>query len=116
MDKSRRGNIPDVDAILIHPPDVSVAPAKRTALFPSEMQQVSGTWLTAQWPVVITAYNQGEPVKAVPLDQVMLRNNEQKFTLWLPSSAKYSIVVFDRNGVLQSTAERDQDSVHVRAN
>ncbi len=109
-------NIPDVDAILFHPPDMSVAPAKRTALFPAEMQRVSGKWLTAQWPVVIAAYNQGEPVKAIPLDQVMLRSNEQDFALWLPSSTKYSIVVFDQNGVLQSGTEHDQDSVLVRAN
>ena len=49
-------DVPRVDAILVHPPDQSVAPAKRTVLFPKEMQRISGQWLTKQWPVVIAAY------------------------------------------------------------
>jgi len=108
-------NIQDVDAILVHPPDKSTAPSERTVLFPADMQQVSGKWLTKQWPVVISAYNQGEPTSAVPLDQVMLKTNEQDFTLWLPPSTKYTIVVFDQKGVLESGTEHDQGSVLVRA-
>jgi len=108
-------NIQDVDAILVHPPDKSTAPSERTVLFPADMQQVSGQWLTKQWPVVISAYNQGEPTSAVPLDQVMLKTNEQDFTLWLPPSTKYTIVVFDQKGVLESGTEHDQGSVLVRA-
>ena len=108
-------DVPRVDAILVHPPDQSVAPAGRTVLFPNEMQRVSGQWLTKQWPVVIAAYENGEPITAIPLDQVMMRDSEQDFVLWIPTSTKYDIVVFDRNGLLDSSIENDGDSVLVRA-
>ena len=108
-------DVPRVDAILVHPPDQSVAPAERTVLFPNEMQRVSGQWLTKQWPVVIAAYENGEPTTAIPLDQVMMRDSEQDFVLWIPASTKYDIVVFDQNGLLDSSIENDGDSVLVRA-
>lgn len=108
-------DVPRVDAILVHPPDQSVAPAGRTVLFPDEMQRVEGKWLTKQWPVVIAAYNNGEPTTAIPLDQVMMRDNEQDFVLWIPASTKYDIVVFDQNGRLDSIAENDRDSLLLRA-
>lgn len=108
-------DVPRVDAILVHPPDHSVAPAQRTVLFPNEMQPVSGQWLTDQWPVVIAAYKNGEPISAIPLDQVMLRDREQNFILWIPASTRYDIVVFDQNGPLDSKVERKHDSILVRA-
>jgi hypothetical protein len=108
-------DVPRVDAILVHPPDQSAAPARRTVLFPNEMQRVSGQWLTKQWPVVIAAYENGEPATAIPLDQVMMRDSEQDFVLWVPASTKYDIVVFDQNGLLESNTEPDRDSVFVRA-
>ena len=108
-------DVPRVDAILVHPPDESVAPAKRTVLFPNEMQRVSGQWLTKQWPVVIAAFKKGEPITAIPLDQVMMRDREQYFLLWIPASTKYDIVVFDQNGLLDSSIENDGDSMLVRA-
>ena len=107
-------NVPRVDAILVHPPDQSVAPSDRTVLFSDSMQRISGRWLTRQWPVVIAAYKNGEPTNAIPLDQVMLRDGEQEFVLWIPASTAYDIVVFDQNGILESTTERDLDSVMVR--
>ncbi|MCA9136547.1 MAG: hypothetical protein KDB00_07305 [Planctomycetales bacterium] len=108
-------NVPHVDAILVHPLDRSVAPAERTVLFPREMHRIDGKWLTEQWPVVVAAYKNAEPITAIPLDQVMMREGEQDFVLWIPSSSAYDIVVFDQNGLLDSTTENDRDSVLVRA-
>lgn len=107
-------DVPRVDAILVHPPDRSVAPAERTVLFPSEMQRVDGKWLSKQWPVVIAAYKNGEPTTAIPLDQVMMRKGEQDFVLWIPGSTEYDIVVFDQHGLLDSSTDNDRDSVLVR--
>jgi hypothetical protein len=107
-------NVPRVDAILVHPPDQSVAPSGRTVLFPDSLQRISGQWLDRQWPVVIAAYKNGEPSNSIPLDQVMLRDGEQEFVLWVPASTAYTIAVFDQNGILDSTIERDLDSVMVR--
>jgi hypothetical protein len=98
------GQIPDVDAILVHPPDHSTAPADRTVLFPGTMHQVSGHWITAKWPVIIAAYRHGEPATAIPLDQVMLRDREQDFTLWLPSGPDYYLAVFDERGRVKAIA------------
>ncbi len=113
--KSGLRNVPDVDAILVHPPDQSVAPDARTVLFPDTMHRIAGQWLTRQWPVVIAAYKSGEPTNAIPLDQVMLRDGEQDFTLWIPASLTYDIVVFNQNGVVDSSTDHDRDSVLVRA-
>lgn len=113
--KSGLRNVPDVDAILVHPPDQSAAPDDRTVLFPVAMHRVSGRWLTKRWPVVIAAYKNGEPTTAIPLDQVMMRDSEQDFVLWIPASTNYDIVVFDQNGLLDSSTENDRDSVLVRA-
>jgi hypothetical protein len=84
-------------------------------LFPKEKQRVSGRWLTKQWPVVIAAYRNGEPTTAIPLDQVMMRGNEQDFVLWIPASTKYHILVFGQLGLLDSSTEGDRESVMVRA-
>ncbi|GAA4453148.1 hypothetical protein [Novipirellula rosea] len=108
-------DVPRVDAILVHPPDQSAAPADRTVLFPNEMQRISGQWTTKHWPVVIAAYKDGEPTTAIPLDQVMMRDGEQRFVLWIPPSTKYEIVVFDQNGLLDSSTQMDRDSALVRA-
>lgn len=108
-------DVPRVDAILVHPPDQSVAPANRTTLFPNDMQRVAGQWATKQWPVIIAAYRNDEPITAIPLDQVMLRDSEQEFTLWVPRSTDFEIVVFDQQGVLQTSSESGRDSIVVRA-
>lgn len=108
-------NVPDVDAILVHPPDQSTAPHRRTVLFPDAMHCISGQWLTRQWPVVIAAYNSGEPANAIPLDQVMLRAGEQEFTLWIPASLTYELLVFNQHGLVDTAADDDRDFVLVRA-
>jgi hypothetical protein len=102
-----------VDAIVLHPPDDSVAPAKRTVLFPDTMQQLSGRWTAHEWPVVVSAYNQGEPIEAIPLDQVMLRQGETEFVLWIPKGAAYEIRVFNSNGPLNSRVDPDADIISV---
>jgi len=103
-----------VDAIVIHPPDQSVAPAGRTTLFPDAMQKVSGKWTAKQWPVVVSAYRHGEPASAIPLDQIMLRQDEAEFVLWIPNGALYEIRVFNQKGLLRSMTERDGSSIAVR--
>ena len=102
-----------VDAIVIHPPDQSVAPAGRTTLFPDTMQRIAGEWTAKQWPVVVCAYSQGEPVEAIPLDQIMLRKDETQFVLWIPTGAEYELRVFNQHGLLESIVEYDDSSVSV---
>ena len=102
-----------VDAIVIHPPDESVAPAERTVLFPEAMRKVAGRWTGDRWPVVVAACRRGEPVDAVPLDQVMLRRDEAGFVLWVPNGIEYEIRVFDRDGVLDSRLEVDTGHISV---
>ena len=107
-------DVPRVDAILVHPPDQSVAPNKRAVLFPDEMQRVSGKWLTRHWPVVIAAFNKGEPTTAIPLDQIMMRESERDFVLWIPKTKDFDIVVFDQNGIRDSSIEHDAWTVRVK--
>lgn len=102
-----------VDAMVLHPPDQSVAPAKRTVLFPDAMQQVAGRWTATKWPVVVSAYRHGEPINAIPLDQVMLRQDEADFVLWIPDGVEYEIRVFDCNGLLNSRVDPDAGCISV---
>src|SRR5262249_41642386 len=89
-----------VDAIVLHPPDESVAPGKRTVLFSDSSERLYGIWTGHLWPVVVCAYKKGEPIDAIPLDQVMLRPDEISFLLWIPAGVEYQIRVFDRHGLL----------------
>lgn len=107
-------DIPRVDAILVHPPDQSVAPGERSVLFPNKYQRVSGEWVTEQWPVIVAAYKKGEPVTAIPLDQIMLRDREKNFILWIPASMALDLVVFDQNGILDTGTSGDHNSLRVR--
>ena len=102
-----------VDAIVIHPPDASVAPAERTILFPEAMRKLAGRWTGERWPVVIAACRGGEPLDATPLDQVMLRQGEREFVLWIPAEADYEIRVFDVEGAVDSLIEWDAGRVLV---
>lgn len=107
-------NVPRVDAILVHPPDHSMAPNERTVLFPDDMQGIRGRWDTPQWPVVVAANKMGEPITAIPLDQVMLRHGEQEFVLWIPNSTPFTLSVFDQNGPLNTKTENGDDLVIIQ--
>lgn len=98
-----------VDAILIHPPGRSTGTDTRSVVSPTTMQSVSGQWTGEKWPIVISAYKKGEPIQAIPLDQVMLRNKEKNFVLWIPQSIQYDVRVFDVNG------QREED-INVKGN
>jgi|GEM_PF-5151831 hypothetical protein len=102
-----------VDAIVIHPPYQGVSPARRTVLFPQEMNRVTGMWKASRWPVVISAYRKGEPVDAVPLDQIMLRRREKEFVLWVPKEYQYEIQVFDKHGQVNSTMHQKENALIV---
>lgn len=102
-----------VDAIVIHPPDESVAPDKRTVLFPDSMQRLAGVWTGNVWPVVVCAYKKGEPIEAIALDQVMLRPDEPRFVLWIPAGVKYKIRVFDRHGLLGTRVDIEGTSISI---
>ncbi|MCA9110924.1 MAG: hypothetical protein KDA52_13320 [Planctomycetaceae bacterium] len=102
-----------VDAIVIHPPDHSVAPADRTVLFPEHMQRITGRWVSGCWPVVVSAYPRGEPVEAIPFDQVMLRQNESEFALWIPEGTEYEIRVFSTAGELDTHAGTDREMLTI---
>lgn len=94
-----------VDAIVLHPPDASAAPGIRTVLFPADMKKLAGTWTGDLWPVVVSAYKPNEPSNAIPLDQVMLRESETQFVLWIPKDTEYQIRVFSSQGLMQSHSQ-----------
>lgn len=102
-----------VDAIVIHPPDDSVAPDKRTVLFPDSRQRLAGVWTANVWPIVVCAYKKGEPMDAIALDQVMLRQDETRFLLWIPAGVEYEIRVFNVDGILKSQVETNSNSISV---
>ncbi len=102
-----------MDAIVLHPPDQSVAPAHRTVLFPDTIQQLAGRWATAEWPVVVSAYKKGEPINAIPLDQVMLRQGETDFVLWISDATEYEMRVFNSDGLLDSRVVPGEDFISI---
>lgn len=74
-----------VDSLVIHPVARSRPPVAREPVFSSGMTQIWGRWMEREWPVVIGAYRVGEPTDAIALDQVMLRQGEPRFDLWIPA-------------------------------
>ena len=106
-------DIPRVDAIIIHPPDTSSAPDNRTPLFANSMTAIYGKWNSDTWPIVVCAMPEDEPANSVPLDQVMLRTDESRFRLNIPSGKPYQIRVFDKNGIRDVEIVESNDGVVV---
>jgi len=102
-----------IDALVIHPLSKGKSPAARKPVFPSDMTQISGRWLESGWPIVVGAYRAGEPVDAIALDQVMLRQGESEFELWIPSQA-YELRVTSPSGVVDIDVELDQTEYRLR--
>lgn len=106
-------DVPRVDAILVHPPDLSRAPDQRTPLFRQPMKEIVGRWEGSHWPIVIAAYRRGEPQTAVPLDQVLLRAPEAAFNLWIPQEMEFELAAFDRNGPLSVRTSQSEGQISV---
>lgn len=91
-----------VDAIVVHSPS-SGGPAERVHSFPSTRDRITGVWNGSEWPVLIGAFRKGESPDAIALDQVMLRQNERNFVLWVPS-VECDIRAFGLNGPIEFDA------------
>ena len=102
-----------IDALVIHPLSQGKSPAARKPVFSSGMTQISGRWLEREWPVVVAAHRLGEPADAIALDQVMLRQGESEFELWIPSQA-YELRVTSTSGVVAIDVEPNQTRVRLR--
>jgi hypothetical protein len=102
-----------IDALVIHPLSKGKSPAARKPVFASDMTQISGRWLESEWPVVVGAYRTGEPVEAIALDQVMLRQGESEFELWIPAQA-YELRVTSASGVVDIGIELNQTEFRLR--
>jgi hypothetical protein len=89
-----------IDAIVVHPFSVG-GPSQRVHRFPTSRLRVAGTWNGSEWPVLIGAFKKRESQDSIALDQVMLRDGEKDFVLWVPSD-EYEIRVFGMNGRLLS--------------
>ncbi len=87
-----------VDAIILHPPSVW-GPSQRVHRFPTSRVRVAGSWNGFEWPVLIGACKKGESAGSIAVDQVMLRDGETDYVLWVPSD-DYEIRVFGLNGRL----------------
>jgi len=102
-----------IDALVIHPLSKGKSPAARKPVFSSGMTQLSGHWLESEWPVVVGAYRTGEPADAIALDQVMLRQGESQFELWIPPQP-YELRVTSTAGVVAIDVEPDQTEFRLR--
>jgi hypothetical protein len=102
-----------IDALVIHPLSKGKPPASRKPVFPSDMTQISGHWLESEWPIVVGAYRTGEPVEAIALDQVLLRQGESEFELWIPPRA-YELRVTSPSGVVKIDVDLDQTEFRLR--
>jgi hypothetical protein len=90
-----------VDAIVVHPPSVG-GPDQRVHSFMAARQRIAGVWNGPEWPVLIGAFKKGESDDAIALDQVMLRQGEKDFVLWIPHD-DYEIRIFGMKGRVKST-------------
>jgi hypothetical protein len=86
-----------IDALVVHRPSEG-GPAERAPEY-SDRQRLQGSWDGNEWPVVVGAFVRGEPSNAIALDQIMLREGEREYALWVPE-ADYEIRVFGINGTL----------------
>jgi hypothetical protein len=102
-----------MDALVIHPLTKSEPPAARKPVFSSGMTRRSGRWLESEWPVVVGAYRTGEPADAIALDQVMLRQGESEFELWIPSQA-YELRVTSTSGVVAIDVKTERTEIQLR--
>ena len=90
-----------VDAIVVHPPSFG-EPGQRVHSFKAARQRVAGVWNGSEWPVLVGAFKKGESADSIALDQVMLREREKDFVLWVPSD-DYEIHIFGLKGRINST-------------
>ncbi len=87
-----------VDAIVVHPPSIR-GPSQRVHSFPTSRLRVAGSWNGSEWPVQIGAFKKGESQDSIALDQVMRRDGEKDFVLWVPSD-ECEIRIYGLNGQL----------------
>jgi hypothetical protein len=90
-----------IDAIVVHPPSVG-GPGQRDHPFITARQRVAGVWKGSEWPVLVGAFKSGESADAIALDQVMLRDGETDFVLWVPR-VDFEIHVFGMRGRIHAT-------------
>jgi hypothetical protein len=102
-----------IDAVVIHPLLTEGLPVGRKPNFSDNMEPISGRWLEKEWPVVVGAYRRGEPDDAIALDQVMLRQGESEFELWIPSQP-YDLRVATLTGGIDIDVESIQTRVRLR--
>jgi hypothetical protein len=102
-----------VDAIVIHPAIGGKPPTSRKPTFTEGMTRVPARWLEDEWPVVVGAYRPGEPADAIALDQVLLRQGESDFELWIPDG-QHELRVTSTMGFVKIAVERDFGVIHLR--
>lgn len=102
-----------IDALVIHPLAKGKPPASRKPVFSSDMQQLRGRWLEKEWPIVIGAYRMGETADAIALDQVLLRNGESEFELWIPEGP-HMLRVTSTSGVVMIDVKQEQSEIQLR--
>ena len=112
-------DFPDVDAIVIHPPQAKKTLWQRTSIDASDSKRIRGTWTGGIWPVVVSVYNKSEPNTAVPLDQVLLQQGETQFQLWIPeilcgdNEMEHEIRVFNSEQQLETKTQTGEDAISV---
>jgi hypothetical protein len=97
-----------IDAIVVHPPSIG-GPTQRVHAFKTTRERIAGTWQGAERPVLIGAFKKGESADAVALDQIMLRDGEKEFVLWIPP-VDYEIRIFNTKGRIEAN---DVEKAHM---
>ncbi|MFN0052871.1 MAG: hypothetical protein ACKV0T_11820 [Planctomycetales bacterium] len=102
-----------IDALVIHPLPNGRPPGARQPRFSSGMTRVSGRWLEPNWPIVVGAYRTGESIEAIALDQVLLRDGESEFELWIPSPP-FELRVTSATGRIAIDIEMNRSELEIR--
>jgi hypothetical protein len=103
-----------IDALIVHPPSTG-GPAERVHAFKLTRKRVAGIWQGTERPVLIGTFKKGESADAVALDQVMLRDGEKEFALWVPP-VEYEIRVFGLKGEINATRRDKAFMLQLKSN
>lgn len=108
-------DIPDsaIDAIVIHPLLRGRSPRERKPAFAKDSLQIPGRWLGEDSPVIVGAYREDEPDDAIAFDQVMLRQGESVFELWVPQQP-YQLRVTTLSGIIPIDVVKTQQGYELR--
>ena len=92
-----------LDALVVHP----AAKAGEHRFPYPDRKALRGSWEGPEWPVLIGAFRKGESEDAIALDQIMLRDGENEFSLAVPLGVDHEVRVFGLGGKIEKKPQLD---------